>query len=269
MEDFQTQRFGLIFVYNMIGSKYSNFDYELSQKILGLLKGAYPARLKKVLIVMAPLWFRAPFKILRLFVREKLRDRVFMVNLNQLLNHIPASSLPKELGGTYVHDHMAWLSECAKFTAQNEERGGLSDLAFITSGFTSTGNILSTHTSNQSLNTPGQGSSDDDTSSASSATAESATAVNNACESTLTATLNRKKPEKIIMPSFHPIENGSNASGGTRAVLIEEDKRPCLHTDTDPAMSLEEFINHMKVKGKKGTLIHSLFFFKSNSTSLT
>lgn len=40
------------------------------------LQGAYPARLKKVLIVTAPLWFKAPFKILRLFVREKLRDRV-------------------------------------------------------------------------------------------------------------------------------------------------------------------------------------------------
>ena len=29
-----------------------------------------------MLIVLAPLWFKAPFKILRLFVREKLRDRV-------------------------------------------------------------------------------------------------------------------------------------------------------------------------------------------------
>jgi len=26
--------------------------------------------------VTAPMWFRAPFKILRLFVKEKLRDRV-------------------------------------------------------------------------------------------------------------------------------------------------------------------------------------------------
>lgn len=60
--------------------RYEHFDYELCQKILQLLKGAYPARLKKVLIVGAPLWFRAPFKILRLFVREKLRDRVSGLN---------------------------------------------------------------------------------------------------------------------------------------------------------------------------------------------
>ena len=48
LEDTLTQRGGLVFVYNMSGSKMSNFDYELSQKILTLLKGCYPARLKKV-----------------------------------------------------------------------------------------------------------------------------------------------------------------------------------------------------------------------------
>lgn len=33
-----TQRNGLVFIYDMSGSKYSNFDYELSQKILTMLK---------------------------------------------------------------------------------------------------------------------------------------------------------------------------------------------------------------------------------------
>ena len=46
--------------------------------MLMLFQGAYPARLKRVLIVTAPLWFKAPFKILRLFIKEKLRDRVSM-----------------------------------------------------------------------------------------------------------------------------------------------------------------------------------------------
>lgn len=43
----ETQKAGLVFIYDMSGSKYSNFDYDLSQKILTLLKGGYPARLKK------------------------------------------------------------------------------------------------------------------------------------------------------------------------------------------------------------------------------
>lgn len=38
LEDVKTQKCGLVFIYDMSDSKYSNFDYELSQKILTLLK---------------------------------------------------------------------------------------------------------------------------------------------------------------------------------------------------------------------------------------
>lgn len=77
-----------------------------------LLQGGYPAKLKKVLIVTAPLWFKAPFKILRLFVREKLRERVYTVSVAQLLSHIPRESLPIALGGSLELDHNGWLSYC-------------------------------------------------------------------------------------------------------------------------------------------------------------
>ncbi|XP_060525616.1 tyrosine-protein phosphatase non-receptor type 9-like [Cylas formicarius] len=107
-----TQRSGIVFIYDMSNSKYSNFDYDLSQKILTMLKGGYPAKLKKVLIVTAPLWFKAPFKILRLFVREKLRERVYTVSVAQLLAHIPRESLPAQLGGSLVLDHDGWLEHC-------------------------------------------------------------------------------------------------------------------------------------------------------------
>ncbi|XP_074110376.1 protein tyrosine phosphatase Meg2 [Cotesia typhae] len=114
LESADTQKHGLVFIYDMSDSKYQNFDYDLSQKILTLLKGGYPAKLKKVLIVTAPLWFKAPFKILRLFVREKLRDRVFTVSIPQLTLHIPRDSLPQRLGGTLEIQHEAWLLHCLK-----------------------------------------------------------------------------------------------------------------------------------------------------------
>ncbi|RUS84290.1 hypothetical protein EGW08_007934, partial [Elysia chlorotica] len=112
LESIDTQRHGLVFVYDMTESKYANFDYDLSIKILSLLKGAYPARLKKVLIVTAPLWFKAPFKILRLFVKEKLRDRVYTVNVGELISFIPKESLPIQLGGSQVPCHQVWLQMC-------------------------------------------------------------------------------------------------------------------------------------------------------------
>eukprot|EP00091_Calanus_sinicus_P003494 TRINITY_DN13663_c0_g1_i1.p1 TRINITY_DN13663_c0_g1~~TRINITY_DN13663_c0_g1_i1.p1 ORF type:complete len:129 (+),score=32.16 TRINITY_DN13663_c0_g1_i1:134-520(+) len=100
----------------MSNSKYSNFDYDLSQEMLTLLKGCYPARLKKVLIVTAPLWFKAPFKVLRLFVREKLRDRVFTVSTPQLLLHVDPSALPPDLGGCSDYNHQRWLEKCHQVT---------------------------------------------------------------------------------------------------------------------------------------------------------
>uniref|UniRef100_A0AAG5D4K9 Tyrosine-protein phosphatase non-receptor type 9 n=1 Tax=Anopheles atroparvus TaxID=41427 RepID=A0AAG5D4K9_ANOAO len=121
LQSTDTQKAGLVFIYDMSTSKYSNFDYDLSQKILTLLKGGYPARLKKVLIVTAPLWFKAPFKILRLFVREKLRERVFTVSIPQLSLHVPRDSLPVRLGGTLQVDHSSWLLHCYKSMTNREE----------------------------------------------------------------------------------------------------------------------------------------------------
>ncbi|XP_058061455.1 tyrosine-protein phosphatase non-receptor type 9 isoform X1 [Anopheles bellator] len=121
LQNTDTQKAGLVFIYDMSTSKYSNFDYDLSQKILTLLKGGYPARLKKVLIVTAPLWFKAPFKILRLFVREKLRERVFTVSIPQLSLHVPRESLPVRLGGTLEVDHSSWLLHCYKSMTNRED----------------------------------------------------------------------------------------------------------------------------------------------------
>uniref|UniRef100_A0A8C9VAC1 Tyrosine-protein phosphatase non-receptor type 9 n=1 Tax=Scleropages formosus TaxID=113540 RepID=A0A8C9VAC1_SCLFO len=120
IESIQTQRDGLIFIYDMTNSTYGNFDYELCVKILNLLKGAFPARLKCVFIVSSPLWFRAPFSVLRLFVREKLRERVCTVKAHELASHIPMDSLPEHLGGRSRYSHVAWIQACI-----NSERTGV------------------------------------------------------------------------------------------------------------------------------------------------
>lgn len=85
------------------------------------VEGGYPARLKKVLIVSSPLWFKAPFKILRLFVREKLRERVFTVSVPQLSLHVPRESLPIHLGGSLKINHSTWLAHCHKSMTNRED----------------------------------------------------------------------------------------------------------------------------------------------------
>lgn len=64
---------------------------------------------------------QAPFKILRLFVREKLRDRVFTISVPQIQLHIPRDSLPVHLGGTLRIDHSTWLLACRKSMTNREE----------------------------------------------------------------------------------------------------------------------------------------------------
>uniref|UniRef100_A0A8C2IZY9 Tyrosine-protein phosphatase non-receptor type 9 n=1 Tax=Cyprinus carpio TaxID=7962 RepID=A0A8C2IZY9_CYPCA len=105
VESFETQRNGLVFIYDMAGSNYTNFELDLSKKILNLLKGAFPARLKKVLIVGAPVWFRVPYNLLSLLLKEKLRERVQMVKMSDLRQHLPRDCLPEHLGGCLPLDN--------------------------------------------------------------------------------------------------------------------------------------------------------------------
>uniref|UniRef100_A0AAY4CYA0 Tyrosine-protein phosphatase non-receptor type 9 n=1 Tax=Denticeps clupeoides TaxID=299321 RepID=A0AAY4CYA0_9TELE len=108
VESFETQRNGLVFIYDMGGSNYNNFELDLSKKILNLLKGAFPARLKKVFIVGAPVWFRVPYNLLSLLLKEKLRERVQMVKMTDLRQHLPRDCLPEHLGGVLPLDAHSW-----------------------------------------------------------------------------------------------------------------------------------------------------------------
>ncbi|XP_026124279.1 tyrosine-protein phosphatase non-receptor type 9-like isoform X3 [Carassius auratus] len=82
IESVQTQRDGLIFIYDMTNSTYANFDYELCVKILNLLK-------------------------------------VCTVRAHELVNHIPFSSLPEHLGGSSQYSHIAWIQSCVNSSPNN------------------------------------------------------------------------------------------------------------------------------------------------------
>ncbi|XP_065059843.1 tyrosine-protein phosphatase non-receptor type 9-like isoform X2 [Rhopilema esculentum] len=117
-----TQRKGIVLIYDMTKAAYRNFDYELCTKTLRILKGAFPARLKHVYILAAPLWFRASLSILSNFVGEKITSRVETLKKTEdLLSRIPASTIPVHLGGTSEHDHDMWLEICvSNYLRKNE-----------------------------------------------------------------------------------------------------------------------------------------------------
>lgn len=260
LESMESQRCGIVFIYNMTGSKYQNFDYELSQKILSLLKGAYPARLKKVLIVSAPLWFKAPFKILRLFVREKLRDRVITVGLDQIGLHIPYSALPRELGGNLSLNHKAWLLHCLKSMANRYGSSG--DGRVLTP---SPDHVLFSHTaaSDEAETTENE---EDVSTSASVAAAEEV-------RGSVYEKQNGEEREKEVEVTKDCGKEATpyNAVNGEAVAVLEgvsstpteEDEEKCLSSassvpswdeDREPrnGVSLQEFIAGLQVKGRKG-----------------
>nr|CDS27239.2 protein tyrosine phosphatase n9 [Hymenolepis microstoma] len=107
-------RNGIILIYDMTNSKYSNFDADLSKKLFNMLKSCFPIRLRRIIVLTAPLWFRAPFQLLRVFIKEELRDRVHVMRpspgsrLASLSNPDPAVAR---------RDHFAWLNAAITETA--------------------------------------------------------------------------------------------------------------------------------------------------------
>ncbi|CAG0919033.1 unnamed protein product [Notodromas monacha] len=213
LEDPSTQRDGLVFIYDMTESRYSNFDYELSQRILTLLKSGYPARLKKVLIVTAPLWFKAPFKILRLFVREKLRDRVYTVSVPQLVGHIPENTLPKNLGGESEVEHKRWLKHCLKLESNCSMAS-----EFCTDSPTS-------------VNFPPVVSANNDDAPAQS----------------MDNGQSRRGKASLVLPNGH--SNGDEPQSDSES----NDNSPCQTPDSSTSpMTLQELLQHVKSRGKMG-----------------
>lgn len=261
LESLETQRHGIIFVYNMTGSKYANFDYELSQKMLNLLKGGYPARLKKVLIVAAPLWFKASFKIFQLFLREKLRDRqteeaavqkLFMVNIPQLCMHIPPSSLPEELGGTFQVDHKTWLQHCLKSTI-NRCMDEICDSSSATPTECPYNGFHLHHFNDSDMEENSDHHNDSVHEKHNSEEREKEVEVlkesmifdpakdlDEPCPLT---------PESAVTDFTEDEENEKPLSSSTVSLSMWEES---VHTENSGGMTLEKFIEYLRIKGRKG-----------------
>lgn len=93
LESVETQRAGLVFIYDMTESKYANFDYDLSQKILTLLKVTicFPrAQRRSVVIILTsssftvtPFVCRFPCRVVCLMGKLDTKSRRFLLHLKR------------------------------------------------------------------------------------------------------------------------------------------------------------------------------------------
>uniref|UniRef100_G3PUF9 protein-tyrosine-phosphatase n=1 Tax=Gasterosteus aculeatus aculeatus TaxID=481459 RepID=G3PUF9_GASAC len=109
IESAQTQKDGLIFIYDMTNSSYGNFDYELCVKILNLLK----------VMEGACVALRLPCLLFPGVKPLRLKSRVCTVKAHELATHIPVSSLPEHLDGTSQYNHVAWIQSCVNAHTDN------------------------------------------------------------------------------------------------------------------------------------------------------
>lgn len=168
------------------------------------------------------------------------------------------------------HDHSKWLRHCDETFRETRDESEDSQMEFYKKltleagmGCLSPIAILTGKLSGSSVSLSADQQSSDDESSASSENVAKES-VNCADVSAVAGrkTAFKPKPEKIIMPTaaqFPSHENGSKqATGGQHfSVAGDEDEDPIsereiLHSSTDPGLSLEEFIQYMNTKGRKG-----------------
>ncbi|CAM4927881.1 unnamed protein product [Rotaria socialis] len=93
-ESVEIQNSGLNFIYDMQSCSASQFDMNLSKKILRLVQGNYPAMVKTIFIVSAPKWFKIAYKV-TMHSADQMRD-VLITHYGYSLNDLPTS-----LGGSF------------------------------------------------------------------------------------------------------------------------------------------------------------------------
>ncbi|XP_017877527.1 clavesin-2-like [Ceratina calcarata] len=106
------------------------------RNLIAALRGRFPARFKAVHFLSAPLYVQATLTLVKPFLDEKTRNKIYLHgnNLSTLHQHLPTDILPAELGGTgpafnpglwaepVIHSAMKEAELAAKERIENAER---------------------------------------------------------------------------------------------------------------------------------------------------
>jgi hypothetical protein len=116
LEDEMTQKRGIVNIAYAHHAKLSQIDRPLTKMNIESVKGCIPMRQSGIHICHPPSFISLLLPILKVFMGERLRKRLQMHSgsTEKVLKHIAAYGLPKEsmptdLGGDAVVDHLRWL----------------------------------------------------------------------------------------------------------------------------------------------------------------
>jgi len=112
LNDPEVQRKGLVIVQDMNGLKLKNLDPKAGKELFGSVFPRLPIRIGRIIILNPP-WFvgHVLLPVVFTLMSKKLRGRITLINGNKmepLLEHVGASMLPPELGGTHTFNEAKW-----------------------------------------------------------------------------------------------------------------------------------------------------------------
>ncbi|XP_063249433.1 alpha-tocopherol transfer protein isoform X1 [Prinia subflava] len=108
VKEIETQRNGVKAIFDLQGLRFAHafqISPAVAKKIAAVLTDSFPLKVRGIHLINEPLFFHPVFALIKPFLTEKIKQRVYMHGSNylqSLTEHFPASILPQEYGGEEV-----------------------------------------------------------------------------------------------------------------------------------------------------------------------
>ncbi|XP_009576436.1 PREDICTED: alpha-tocopherol transfer protein [Fulmarus glacialis] len=108
VKEIETQRNGVKAIFDLQGWRFAHafqISPAVAKKIAAVLTDSFPLKVRGVHLINEPLFFHPVFALIKPFLTEKIKERVYMHGnnyLQSLTEHFPVSILPQEYGGKEV-----------------------------------------------------------------------------------------------------------------------------------------------------------------------
>ncbi|XP_005042226.1 PREDICTED: alpha-tocopherol transfer protein [Ficedula albicollis] len=108
VKEIETQRNGVKAIFDLQGWRFAHafqISPAVAKKIAAVLTDSFPLKVRGIHLINEPLFFHPVFALIKPFLTEKIKQRVYMHGSNylqSLTEHFPATILPQEYGGEEV-----------------------------------------------------------------------------------------------------------------------------------------------------------------------
>jgi len=142
-------RNGMLTVHNFAGYGWRHFDMKRQKAIGEIMQGAFPFMMKKMVVLNPPTILKAIMAICRLFIKQKILDRIVAGDVDSIKELVDVNQIPIEYGGTL--DFNSDRAREGMLQWENEYKGAAVTTAPTTADATTTTSLENNATQTQDL----------------------------------------------------------------------------------------------------------------------